>query len=128
MRLRGAVSTQLAVTSLLVTKEVGGSFASSQQSAKRSTGSGILNHSSAGAAGQKLLGKREHFPEPVENMRFQFRTRRAGRPQHSLHTQSGRKQVAQNRRSGSIAREVGVEIRRLPVRNSRKNHVIDICQ
>ena len=61
-------------------------------------------------------------------MRFQFSAGRAGGPQHSLHAQPGRKQIAENRRARSIRRKVGVEIRRLPVRDAGKNQLFDVRQ
>ena len=82
-----------------------GAFARRQQRAQRGARGCVLNHSAAGARRKKFLRQSKHGDQPVEHMRFQFRARRAGRPQHPLHAQSGRKQIAKNGRARKRCKE-----------------------
>ena len=61
-------------------------------------------------------------------MRFEFRARRTGRPQHALHAQSGRKHIAENSRARSVGGKISEEIRRLPVGDAGQNQLLDVLQ
>ena len=51
-----------------------------------------------------------------------------GRPEHPLHAQSGREQVAQDRGEGVVRGEVGEEVGRLPVRNPRQQDLLHVAE
>src|SRR5271155_3261357 len=128
MCLRRGVGDQLASASLAIAGEVGCSFASGQQRTKGSAGRRVLYHATASAGGKKFLGQAKHSHQPVENVRLQFRAGGTGGPEHALHAESGRKQVSQDGRPGSIRTKEGKEIGRLPMSDSGNDELFDVTQ
>src|ERR1700733_2915641 len=128
MRLRRSVGYQLSVAPTLVAGKASRAFPRRQQGTKRSARGGILDHAPARPAGKKFFRQHEHFDQPVENMSFQFRACRAGGPKHSLQSEAGRKQIAQNRGARCVGGKKREEIWRLPMRCCRQNQLLDIAK
>ena len=101
-------------------------FATGKQRAQRSARSSIVNHAAARAGRQKFLRQPQHWHQPVQDVRLQFRASRTGRPQHPLDAHPRRQQVSKDRRSRRIAGKVCVEVRRLPVRDPRQNKLVHV--
>jgi len=70
----------------------------------------------APAAEEEGVGEADGFAEPVEDAHLEFGAGGAGDPAHALHAQPRGHQIAQNGWAGSVGREEGEEVRRLPVR------------
>src|ERR1700684_3120630 len=96
MRLRGRIRDKPAVATRFIARVVSCAFPRGEQCTERRTRRRILNHSAATAARFEFFRKREAIYQPVENVRLEFRARRACGPQHSLHIESGRKQFSEN--------------------------------
>ena len=126
VRLSRTVSDQFTVASSGVAGIVRRAFPPGKQRAQRSARSSVLNHAAARAGRQKFLRQPQHWHQPVQDVRLQFRASRTGRPQHPLHAHPRRQQVAQDRRSRRIAGKVCVEVRRLPVRDPRQNKLVHV--
>ena len=65
----------------------------------------------AGTGRPEPLGEPEQLGQPVEDERLHLGAGRAGRPEHPLDAEAGGHEVADHRRAGRVAVEVGVEVR-----------------
>ena len=89
---------------------------------------GILEHAAACAAAREPLGQAEQAAEPVEHVRLQFRARGRRGPEHALHADSGREQLAEDRRPAGAGREVAEEGGMLPVQEPRRDDPVKVSE
>ena len=100
----------------------------SDEGDERGVGRGVLDDAAALAARQEALGQAEQVGQPVEHVGLEFGRRRRGRPEHALHAEPGRQQIAEDRRAAGVGREVGEERRVLPVRDAGQHDVVKVAQ
>ena len=104
-----------------------GAMACRDQRAERGARGAVLDDAAAGTRGAELFRKFHEVDEPVEDVGFELGARRAGGPQHSLNAETGGQELSEDRRPTDIGREVGEEVRRLPMSDSRHDDLIDIA-
>ena len=95
-----------------------------QRAARRA----VLDRAAAGRARPVALRQPEQVDQPVEHVGLELGAGRARRPEHALHPEPGREQIAENRGTGGVGREVGVEVRRLPMGNAGEDDLVDVAQ
>ena len=74
------------------------------------------------------LRQSQQVDQPVEHVGLELGARRARRPDHALHPEPGREQIAQDRGAGGVGREVGVEVGRLPMGEAGEDDLVDVAQ
>ena len=70
-----------------------------QQRDERGVGGGVLDDAAARAVGTEPLGEIEQPRQPVEDVGLELRSRGGGGPQHALHAEPGREQIAEDGRA-----------------------------
>ena len=73
-------------------------------------------------------GSSSSVGQPVEHVRLELGRGGRGGPEHALHAQPGREQVAEDRRPAGVGREVREERRVLPVGDARQQHPVEVAQ
>ena len=76
----------------------------------------------------ETVGETEQLLHPVEHQGLDLCARRTRHPTHSLHAQSGRSEFAENCRVRRVGREVGEEVRMLPVGQTGDDDVVHVAQ
>lgn len=86
----------------------------------------ILDDTATTRIGAEPGGQVEQLHQPVDDQRLQLRTRRAGRPQHPLHAQTGRQQVTEHGGPAGVGREIAEETRMLPMGRAGQDDAVEI--
>ena len=128
MRLRRGVGDQGSIETRLVPLETRRPLARCEERAERRARGAVLDDPAAGARRLEGLREIEHVDEPVHEVRFQLRTRRARRPQHPLDSKPCREKLPEDRRVRGVRREEGVEVGRLPVGDAGEQDLLDISE
>ena len=68
----------------------------------------------------------EELGHPVDDAQFELGARRRRHPAHPVDTEARRQQLAEDRRVRGVGREVGEEVRVLPVHQPRHHDAIDV--
>ena len=126
MGVRRGVGNQPAGAAGFVGLEAGGALAGGQQGAEHRARGAVLDHAASQAAGLEAGRQARHVRQPIQHVGFQFGAGGAGRPQHPLHPQTRREQLAQDGRAGVVGGEVGEEIRRLPMRDAGQDQPVHV--
>src|SRR5207244_13534059 len=86
-------------------------------------------HTTTRRSRQKVIRQAEHRNQPIENVGLKFGAGRARGPEHSLHAQSRRQQIAEYGGSRRVRGKVGEEVGRLPVSDTGEKllHVLQNC-
>ena len=72
------------------------------------------------------VGEAEQLDHPVEHQRLEFGARRRRDPAHALHAEPGGQQFAEDRRERVVRREVGEEVRVLPLGEAGHDDPIEV--
>ena len=88
----------------------------------------VLDDTAAGPVRPEPAGKPEHLGEPVEHVLLEFGAGRARRPEHPLHAQTRRDQIAEHRGPGDVGGEVAEEPRMLPVRDAGEHDPVEVAE
>ena len=86
----------------------------------------MLDDAAAGAVGPEVGGERQQLHQPVHDVRLELGAHRPGRPQHALHAEPGRDQLAEDARTAAVGREVRVPARVLPVGGGRHHDPVEV--
>ena len=105
-----------------------GALAGGEQGGERAARRAVLDDAAAGRARPEPLRQPEQVDQPVEHVGLELGAGGAGRPQHALDAEAGGEQVAEDRRTGGVGREVGEEVRRLPVRDAGHDDLVHVAQ
>src|SRR5207302_11397225 len=95
MRLGRRIGHEPTIATALVGSEACSTLAPGQQCAEGGTGSRVLNHATTSRGREKFFRQAEHRNQPIENVGLKFGAGRARGPEHSLHAQSRRQQIAE---------------------------------
>src|SRR5437879_8192609 len=129
MRLGRRIGHEPTIATALVGSEACSTLAPGQQCAEGGTGSRVLNHATTSRGREKFFRQAEHRNQPIENVGLKFGAGRARGPEHSLHAQSRRQQIAEYGGSRRVRGKVGEEVGRLPVSDTGEKllHVLQNC-
>ena len=119
VRLRRGVAHELTASGPLTRRDHG---------AEHRGGGRVLDHAAARACRAEPLGQVEQLDEPVEHVRLELGHGRARRPEHPLHAEAGREQLAEHRWARAVRREIAEESRRLPVEQAGHDHAVEVCE
>ena len=99
-----------------------------EQGTERGRGGAVLDHPAPGADRQEPVGQAQELDHPVQDVGLQLGAGGAGGPEHPLHAEPGREQLAEDRRPRVVGREVGEPVGRLPVGDAGQDHALDVGQ
>ena len=70
----------------------------------------------------------EELGHPVDDAQLELGARRRRHPAHPVDAEARRQQLSEDRRVRGVGREVGEEVRVLPVHQPRHHDAIDVCE
>ena len=113
---------------VFVDRAAAGALARCEERGERAARRAVLDDAAAGRARPEPLRQPEQVDQPVEHVGLELGAGGAGRPEHALDAEAGGEQIAEDRRTRGVGREVGEEVRRLPVRESGHDDLVDVTQ
>ena len=105
-----------------------GSFPGHDKRRVGRVGRAHLDDTATRTGGLPSLWQAEQINQPVGNNLLDFGRSRTRRPQHALHTETGRDQFAEDRRRRGVRGEVAEPPRRLPMCDPRHHDRVEIPQ
>ena len=128
MRAGARVGDKLAAVRMVAVPSAAaaGPLAGGHDHGEQATGGGVEDHAAARAGAGKPIGQAEQCADPVEHVGLEFGAGRRRGPEHALHAQPGREQLAEDRRPARARREVGEESGVLPVCEGGRNDAVEV--